>query len=218
MSYNYNMLFVLSAPSGTGKTTVADRLLKSCPKVKRIITTTTRPRREGEVHGVDYIFIDREEFERKIEEGYFLEYANVYGNYYGTPRDQVLKNEEEGIDSLLVIDVQGARKIKEVYPESVLIFLMPPSIEELRRRLLGRGYGRENLEQRLQKAEEEIACARHFDYIVVNEFIDKTVEALHTIIVAHRYRRENFLKKPNVNDEVISRILSESSCKSFEAL
>ncbi len=212
------MLFVLSAPSGTGKTTVADRLLKSCPKVKRIITATTRPRREGEVHGVDYIFIDREEFERKIEEGYFLEYANVYGNYYGTPKDQVLKNEEEGIDSLLVIDVQGARKIKEVYPESVLIFLMPPSIEELRRRLLGRGYGRENLEQRLQKAEEEIACARHFDYIVVNEFIDKTVEALHTIIVAHRYRRENFLKKPNVNDEVISRILSESSCKSFEAL
>ncbi len=212
------MLFVLSAPSGTGKTTVADRLLKSCPKVKRIITTTTRPRREGEVHGVDYIFIDREEFERKIEEGYFLEYANVYGHYYGTPKDQVLKNEEEGIDSLLVIDVQGARKVKEVYPESVLIFLMPPSIEELRRRLLGRGYGRENLEQRLQKAEEEIACARHFDYIVVNEFIDKTVEALHMIIVAHRYRRENFLKKPNVNDEVISRILSEVSCKSFESL
>ena len=218
MSYNYTMLFVLSAPSGTGKTTVADRLLKSCPKVKRIITTTTRPRREGEVHGVDYIFIDREEFERKIEEGYFLEYANVYGHYYGTPKDQVLKNEEEGIDSLLVIDVQGAKKIKDAYPESVLIFLMPPSIEELRRRLLGRGYGRENLEQRLQKAEEEIACARHFDYIVVNEFIDKTVEALHMIIVAHRYRRENFLKKPNVNDEVISRILSEVSCKSFESL
>ncbi len=212
------MLFVLSAPSGTGKTTVADRLLKSCPKVKRIITTTTRPRREGEVQGVDYIFIDREEFERKIEEGYFLEYANVYGHYYGTPKDQVLKNEEEGIDSLLVIDVQGAKKVKEVYPESVLIFLMPPSIEELRRRLLGRGYGRENLEQRLQKAEEEIACARHFDYIVVNEFIDKTAEALHMIIVAHRYRRENFLKKPNVNDEVISRILSEVSCKSFESL
>ncbi|MEJ7555408.1 MAG: guanylate kinase [Aquificaceae bacterium] len=212
------MLFVLSAPSGTGKTTVADRLLKSCPKVKRIITTTTRPRREGEVHGVDYIFIDREEFERKIEEGYFLEYANVYGHYYGTPKDQVLKNEEEGIDSLLVIDVQGAKKVKDAYPESVLIFLMPPSIEELRRRLLGRGYGRENLEQRLQKAEEEIACARHFDYIVVNEFIDKTVEALHMIIVAHRYRRENFLKKPNVNDEVISRILSEVSCKSFESL
>ena len=157
------MLFVLSAPSGTGKTTVADRLLKSCPKVKRIITTTTRPRREGEVQGVDYIFIDREEFERKIEEGYFLEYANVYGHYYGTPKDQVLKNEEEGIDSLLVIDVQGAKKIRDAYPESVLIFLMPPSIEELRRRLLGRGYGRENLEQRLQKAEEEIACARHFD-------------------------------------------------------
>ncbi len=212
------MLFVLSAPSGAGKTTVADRLLKTCPRVRRIITATTRPKREGEEHGVDYIFMDKAEFERRTEEGYFLEYANVYGNYYGTPKDQVLKNEQEGVDSLLVIDVQGASKIREVYPESVLIFLMPPSIEELRRRLLGRGYGRENLEQRIQKAEEEIACARHFDYIVVNEFIDKTVEALHTIIVAHRYRRENFLKKPKVNDEVISRILSEGSCKSFEAL
>ncbi len=211
------MLFVLSAPSGAGKTTVADRLLKTCPKVKRIITATTRPQREGEVHGVDYIFMDREDFERKIEEGYFLEHAKVYGNYYGTPKDQVLKNEEEGVDSLLVIDVQGASKVKEVYPESVLIFLMPPSLEELRRRLLGRGYGRENLQQRLQKAEEEIACAKHFDYIVVNEFIDRTVEALHTIIVAHRYRRENFIRKTNINDAVINRILSEGSCSSFKS-
>ncbi len=211
------MLFVLSAPSGAGKTTVADRLLKTCPKVKRIITATTRPQREGEVHGVDYIFMDREDFERKIEEGYFLEHAKVYGNYYGTPKDQVLKNEEEGVDSLLVIDVQGASKVKEVYPESVLIFLMPPSLEELRRRLLGRGYGRENLQQRLQKAEEEIACAKHFDYIVVNEFIDRTVEALHTIIVAHRYRRENFIRKTNINDAVINRILSQGSCSSFKS-
>lgn len=212
------MLFVLSAPSGTGKTTVADRLLKSSPKVNRIITATTRPQREGEVHGVDYIFMDREEFERKIEEGYFLEYAKVYGNYYGTPKDQILRNEEEGIDSLLVIDVQGASKVREVYPEAVLIFLMPPSLEELRRRLLGRGYGRENLEQRLEKSEEEIACARHFDYIVVNEFIDETVEALHAIIVAHRYRRENFLKKTSIKDAVINRILNESFCKSFRSL
>ncbi|MEJ7619978.1 MAG: guanylate kinase [Aquificaceae bacterium] len=210
------MLFVLSAPSGAGKTTVADRLLKTCPRVRRIITATTRPKREGEEHGVDYIFMDKAEFERRTEEGYFLEYANVYGNYYGTPKDQVLKNEQEGVDSLLVIDVQGASKIREVYPESVLIFLMPPSLEELKRRLLSRGYGRENLEQRLQKAEEEIACARHFDYIVVNEFIDKTVEAIHTIIVAHRYRREVFLKRMNIGDTTLVRIIMEGSCKMFK--
>jgi guanylate kinase len=99
------MLFVLSAPSGTGKTTVAERLLKSCPGVRRIITATTRSKREGEVHGVDYLFISYEEFKEKIEEGYFLEYAEVYGHYYGTPKDQVIRNEEEGVDSLLVIDV-----------------------------------------------------------------------------------------------------------------
>lgn len=152
------MLFVLSAPSGTGKTTVAERLLKSCPGIRRIVTATTRSKREGEVHGVDYLFISYEEFEKKIEEGYFLEYAEVYGHYYGTPKDQVIRNEEEGVDSLLVIDVQGAKKVRESYKDSILIFLMPPSLEELRRRLLTRGYGTENLEKRLRKAEEEIAC------------------------------------------------------------
>ncbi len=210
------MLFVLSAPSGAGKTTAAERLLKVCPGIRKIVTATTRQKREGERHGIDYLFMDRVEFEKKIEEGYFLEYAHVYGNYYGTPKDQVLRNEQEGVDSLLVIDVQGASKIREVYPESVLVFLMPPSLEELRRRLLSRGYGRENLEQRLQKAEEEIACARHFDYIVVNEFIDKTVEALHAIIVAHRYRRELFLRRMDIKDPTLTNIIIKGSCKMFK--
>lgn len=209
------MLFVLSAPSGTGKTTVAERLLRVCPNLIRVITVTTRPKRETETNYVDYIFMDKVEFEKKIREGYFLEYADVYGNYYGTPKDQVLRNEEEGMDSLLVIDVQGASKIRKVYPESVLLFLMPPSLEELEIRLLGRGYGRENLERRIEKAQEEISCARHFDYIVVNEFIDRTVNAIHTIIVAQRHKRENFLRKPVLGDEKIIQILKDGQCPSF---
>uniref|UniRef100_A0A7C2V2S9 Guanylate kinase n=1 Tax=Hydrogenobacter sp. TaxID=2152829 RepID=A0A7C2V2S9_9AQUI len=210
------MLFVLSAPSGTGKTTVAERLLKSCPGIRRIVTATTRSKREGEVHGVDYLFISYEEFEKKIEEGYFLEYAEVYGHYYGTPKDQVIRNEEEGVDSLLVIDVQGAKKVRESYKDSILIFLMPPSLEELRRRLLTRGYGTENLEKRLRKAEEEIACAKYFDYIVVNEFIDRTVEALCHIIKAQRYKKENFLGKPSSLDREIFKIIEEGQCSTFE--
>ncbi|MCX8060562.1 MAG: guanylate kinase, partial [Aquificaceae bacterium] len=182
------MLFVLSAPSGAGKTTVAERLLKTCPGLRKIVTVTTRPKREGEKEGVDYLFVEKGDFEKKVREGYFLEYALVYGNYYGTPKEQVLRNEEEGQDSLLVIDVQGAKKVKENYPEAVLLFLMPPSLEELRRRLLSRGYGRENLQERLQKAGGERSCARPNDYVGVNDFIDKTVEALRTVVLAQRHR------------------------------
>ncbi|MFN4320247.1 MAG: guanylate kinase [Aquificaceae bacterium] len=210
------MLFVLSAPSGAGKTTVAERLLKTCPGIRRVITATTRAKREGEIHGVDYLFMNYEEFKEKVEAGYFLEYAEVYGHYYGTPKDQVIRNEEEGVDSLLVIDVQGARKVKEVYKECLLIFLMPPSLEELRRRLLTRGYGRENLEKRLKKAEEEIACAKYFDYIAVNEFIDKTVEALCHIIRAQRYKKENFLGKQPPLDREIFEIIKRGQCPTFE--
>jgi len=131
-------------------------------------------------------------------------------------KDQVIRNEEEGVDSLLVIDVQGAKKVRETYKDSILIFLMPPSLEELRRRLLTRGYGTENLEKRLRKAEEEIACAKYFDYIVVNEFIDKTVEALCHIIKAQRHKKENFFKRPTLLDEEILRIIKEGQCHTFE--
>ncbi|MEN3027854.1 MAG: guanylate kinase [Aquificaceae bacterium] len=210
------MLFVLSAPSGTGKTTVVDRLFRSRPNLRRIVTATTRPRREGEVQGVDYIFFTYEEFEIKIREGYFLEYAIVYGSYYGTPKEQVIRNEEEGVDSLLVIDVQGAKRLKESYKDCLLIFLMPPSLEELERRLMNRGYGKENLEDRLKKAKEEIACARYFDYIVVNDFIDKTVEALQTIILAQKYRKEKFLKRPSIKDEKVLEFFQNYRCEVFE--
>ncbi|MDW8096253.1 MAG: guanylate kinase, partial [Aquificaceae bacterium] len=209
------MLFVLSAPSGTGKTTVAERLLRMCSNLKRVVTATTRPKREGETHGVDYIFLDKEGFEKRILEGYFLEYALVYGNYYGTPKEQVLENEKKGYDSLLVIDVQGARKVKDAYQDTTLLFLMPPSLEELRRRLTTRGYGLENLEDRVKKASEEIACARYFDYIVVNDFLDKAVEALHTIILAQRFRRERFMRDPKIKDERMIELLRQGQCEAF---
>lgn len=207
------MLFVLSAPSGTGKTTVAERLLKSVPKLRRIITATTRQRREHEVHGVDYLFMSEGEFKEGIQRGMFLEWALVYGNYYGTPIEQVQKNEEEGYDSLLVIDVQGARQVKQKYPNSVLIFLLPPSLEELRRRLLTRGYGDKNLQERLLSAEKEIACAVEFDYIVVNEFVDKAVEALSHIVLSQRFKRESFLKRlEEIRDERIRDLLRSANC------
>ncbi len=202
-------LFILSAPSGTGKSTIADRLLKQVEGIRRVVTATTREPRPGEKPGVDYIFMTREEFEEGIRNGLFLEYANVYGNYYGTPRDQIEKNMKEGYDSLLVIDVQGAFKVKKIFPEAVSIFLLPPSLEELRRRMIGRGYRDSNTQIRLETAKGEIPCARSFDYIIINDFIDKAVEQLRSIIIASRCERESTLRRIKnllYNEEIISLI------------
>jgi len=205
------MLFVLSAPSGTGKTTVVNNLLKEVDRLRRVITATTRAKREGEVEDLDYIFLTVEEFERAIAEDKFLEYAKVYGNYYGTPKDQVLKNEEEGYDSILVIDVQGAKTIKRNYPESVLIFLLPPSMEELKRRLLTRGYADDNIQERINTAQWEISCAKHFDYVVVNEFLDDTVMALKNIILSARHSAKRFLEdvRNRIKDDIIISLLQK---------
>ncbi len=187
-------LFILSAPSGAGKTTVAERLLKQLEGIERIVTATTREPRPGEKNGVDYIFMSKEEFERGIKEGKFLEYANVYGNYYGTPRDQVEENLKRGIDSLLVIDVQGAFKVKSIMPSAVTIFLLPPSLEELKRRMLSRGFRDKNINVRLETAKKEIPCAKRFDYIIINDFVDKAVEQLKSIIISHRCLRDSVMK------------------------
>ena len=210
-------LFVISAPSGTGKTTVVDRLLKEGLKIRRVVTATTRPKRENEVDNVGYIFMSVESFQEGIRRGDFLEYSLVYGNYYGTPKDQIIKNEQEGYSSLLVIDVQGARKVKESVEDSVLVFLLPPSLEELKRRLLNRGFLDYNVEERLKAIREEIACAKYFDYIVVNDYLDNAVSSIRSIIVTHTHRRENFMKnlENHVKDEEIKLIIKER-CKIFE--
>ncbi|RLJ69989.1 guanylate kinase [Hydrogenivirga caldilitoris] len=186
-------LFILSAPSGTGKSTIAEKLLQQIEGMKKVVTATTREPRPGERHGIDYIFMSKQEFEEGIRKGLFLEYANVYGNYYGTPKDQIERNMREGYDSLLVIDVQGAFKVKSINPEAISVFVLPPSLEELRRRIIGRGFKDSNVQERLSTAKGEIPCARNFDYIIINDFINKAVEQVKSIIVASRCERDSVL-------------------------
>ncbi|MDQ7038839.1 MAG: guanylate kinase [Aquificota bacterium] len=212
-------LFILSAPSGTGKSTVAGKLLQQVDSLRRVVTATTRRPRPGEKDGVDYIFMTREEFERGIKEGFFLEYAEVYGNYYGTPRDQVERNMKENVDSLLVIDVQGAFRVKEVFPEAVSIFLLPPSLEELKRRMIARGYRDSNTEVRLEMAKKEIPCARFFDYVIINDFVDRAVELLRSIILASRCERERVLGRLDalLHSEDVLSLLKGGRCYVKEA-
>ncbi len=201
-------LFVLSAPSGTGKSTIASKLLQQIEGIKKIVTVTTRTPRPGESDGVDYFFITKEEFEKRIKEEHFLEYAEVYGNYYGTPKDQVERNLKEGVDSLLVVDVQGAFRIKEIFPSAVTVFLLPPSLEELKRRMISRGYRDNNARLRLETAKKEIPCAREFDYIIINDFVDKAVYQLKSIITASRCERESVL-------EVLKNVLPSEEIRSL---
>lgn len=153
------------------------------------ISMTTRAPREGEIHGVSYYFATREEFEKTIAEGGFLEYADVFGNYYGTPKAMVVEKLEQGRDVVLEIDVQGAINAKKVYPESVLIFILPPSLEELRARIVGRGTETEDvINLRLSKALEEMSYIDKYDYYVVNDVIDDAIIRTEAIMLAEHGR------------------------------
>ena len=185
------LLIVISAPSGTGKTTLTHMLLKEFPDMEFSVSYTTRKPRPGEVNGKDYFFVDRETFERMIEEGDFLEWAEVYGNLYGTSKSQVLKALNEGKDILLDIDTQGALQVKRNFPEAVLIFILPPSFKELERRLRSRGTDdEETIERRLKIARVEVERAPLYDYIVVNDRLEKAYEKLKSIVIAEKCRTE----------------------------
>ncbi len=185
------LLIVISAPSGTGKTTLAHMLLKAFPNMEFSVSYTTRKPRPGEVNGKDYFFVDRDTFERMIEEGDFLEWAEVYGNLYGTSKSQVIKALNEGKDVLLDIDTQGALQVKKNFPEAVLIFILPPSLKELERRLRSRGTDdEETIERRLKTARVEIERAPLYDYIVVNDVLEEAFEKLKSIVIAEKCRTE----------------------------
>lgn len=176
-------LFVISGPSGVGKGTITTEVLKRIPSLKKAVTYTTRTPRPGEVAGKDYHFVNRDEFERLKCQGEFLEWAEVYGNFYGSPKREVERLLPEGFDVVLVLDVQGALSVKEKYPDSVLVFLKPPSLEELRRRLEDRGTEPpEVIERRMLKASWEMQQAGKFDHIVVNDELDKAVDEIIRII------------------------------------
>ena len=184
-------LIVVSGPSGTGKGTVCSALLSAHPEIAYSISATTRSPREGERHGVNYYFLTKPVFETMISEGELLEWATVYGNYYGTPLQPIKEKLAAGQDILLEIDTQGALKVQERYPDGVFIFLLPPSLMELERRIRGRGTEDEaSLACRLQAAQKEIGVAQQYHYVVVNDEVKTAVAKIVAILTAEHCRVE----------------------------
>lgn len=181
-------LFVLSGPSGVGKGSICRELFKKIDDVELSISMTTRDAREGEVHGVHYYFVSREEFEANIEAGGFLEYAQTFENYYGTPKAPVIEHLESGRDVLLEIDVKGGMQVKKAYPEAVLIFVLPPTLETLRERLHKRGSeSEEKVNQRLSIAMEEMGYLPEYEYFVINDDLMEAVGVVEEIIDAEHH-------------------------------
>ncbi|MCB2098354.1 MAG: guanylate kinase [Parvularculaceae bacterium] len=185
------LMYVLSSPSGAGKTTLADRLLKGDSKIRLSVSATTRPPRPGEVEGEDYYFVSEEEFFRMRDNGEFLEWANVFGNYYGTPRAKVFDQLKMGNDVLFDIDWQGAQQLDAVAGGDVVkVFILPPSRAELEKRLRARNQDPEEVvRKRMAKADAEISHWAEYDYVVINYEIDESELMLRSILLAERLRR-----------------------------
>lgn len=191
------LLIVLSGPSGVGKGTVRKALFdQEDNQFEYSISMTTRDRRVGEVDGVDYFFRTREEFEKLIEEGRMLEYAEYVGNYYGTPLDYVEETRNSGKDVFLEIEVQGAMKVKEKVPDGVFIFLTPPDFSELKSRIINRGTDDLSvINERMTVAKAEIEMMRHYDYAVVNDQVDLAVDRIKKIIESEHYRVDHVIDR-----------------------
>lgn len=188
---NRGMLIVVSSPSGGGKGTLIDRVLKTVPNVSYSVSFTTRAPRPAEQDGREYFFIDRATFEEMIQRGEFLEWADVYGHLYGTSCKQVESERDAGHDIILEIDVQGAESIREKIPDAVSVFILPPSFELLRERLLARGTdSADALEKRMRGAPAEVEQYRNFQYVILNDDINRASQQLASVIYAERARRE----------------------------
>lgn len=197
---NKGLLLVVSAPSGCGKGTILGEILKD-DSFYYSISATTRAPREGEQDGVNYHFITKEEFEQRIAQGGMLEYAQYCGNYYGTPKKEVEQMRDAGRDVILEIEVEGAMKVRALCPDAVFLFIAPPSVEELRRRLNKRGTeAAEVIEERVSQAARELSYADRYDYIIVNGELEKAIQDFHTVVRAEKLRTKN----GNKIDEVLN--------------
>lgn len=183
------ILFIITGPSGAGKTSILKRVMKEVENLEFSVSYTTRPRRPGEVDGRDYFFVDEERFKKMVEEGEFLEWAIVHGYYYGTSKKFIDERLEKNGDLLLDIDVQGALNVKRMNLDMVSVFIAPPSLEDLEKRLRKRGTDSEyDLKRRLEDAKWELSKISEFEYLIVNDFLEKSVEKLKAIIIAERMR------------------------------
>ncbi|UUZ95840.1 guanylate kinase [Paenibacillus sp. P25] len=190
------ILIVLSGPSGVGKGTVCKALRAKAPGLVYSVSATTRPPREGEAEGVNYFFKSREQFQQLIEQDQMLEWAEYVGNYYGTPRKFVEDTLNSGKDIILEIEVQGALKVKQKFPEGVFIFLLPPSPPELENRIVGRGTeSEESIRSRMSVALEEIRLMEHYDYAIVNDQVDCACERIQSILTAEHCRKDRMVSK-----------------------
>lgn len=197
------LLIVVSGASGTGKGTVCKKLLDDIPTLYYSISATTRQPRQGETDGVEYLFISVEEFKAWIAEGKFLEHAEVYGNFYGTPAHKIEERLSRGEDVLLEIDIQGALNVMQKRPDGVYIFLLPPSLDELKNRIKNRGTeSPETFERRFNAARNEIETGRKYQYVVVNDAVDAAVSKIKSIIDAERC-------KVNRNAGIFARLTSQ---------
>jgi len=202
------LLLVVSGPSGVGKGTICKALMKLREDIKLSISMTTRAPRTGEEEGVNYFFTERYTFIKLMQQGELLEYAKVYDNYYGTPKAFVMEQLNQGVDVLLEIDIQGALKVKAQYPEGVFVFILPPTMEELKNRIVGRGTeSAEAIDKRFTAAYNEIDLMENYNYFIFNDRVDLATARLISIIEAERLRI-----RPQSVKELIREIKEESKC------
>ena len=209
----HGQLIVISGPSGCGKDTVVKEVLKTNPNAWLSVSCTSRKPRPGEVNGKDYFFLSRDEFEKKIADGDLLEYAEYAENYYGTPKDIIVEKINQGIDVILVIEIQGALKIKEILKETIFVFILPPTIKELRRRLEGRKTEtKEVMMKRFKTAYREINEVNKYNYVVINDVVEDAAKKVNAIIASEKCRvdriEETFLS--SLEEEIHELLISEN--------